>query len=46
MAFKNAIDRINNNKKILPNSNIAGNIEKLERSDSFQASKRGQLISS
>ena len=41
MAFKNAIDWINNNRKLLPNSNLAGNIEKLERSDSFQAFKRG-----
>lgn len=42
IAFRDAIERINSDLKLLPNTRIEAVIEKLERCDSFQASKRGK----
>ena len=40
LAFRYAVDRINNDNRILSQSRLSAHIERLERSDSFQASKR------
>lgn len=45
LAFRDAVERINSDPKLLPNTRIEAVVEKLERCDSFQASKRGNLIS-
>ena len=42
MAFRDAVERINSDESILPDTRIEAVIEKLERCDSFQASKRGK----
>lgn len=42
MAFRDAVERINSDETILPNTRLEAVIEKLERLDSFQASKRGK----
>lgn len=42
MAFKDAVERVNSDESVLPNTRIEAVIEKLERCDSFQASKRGE----
>ena len=41
LAFRDAIEKIND-ESILPNTRLEAVIEKLERCDSFQASKRGK----
>ncbi len=43
MAFRDAVERINSDETILPNTRLEAVIEKLERCDSFQASKKGTL---
>ncbi|KAH9389246.1 hypothetical protein TYRP_008603, partial [Tyrophagus putrescentiae] len=40
MAFRDAVERINSDETILPNTRLEAVIEKLERCDSFQASKK------
>lgn len=45
MAFRDAVERINSDETILPNTRLEAVIEKLERCDSFQASKKGKLCS-
>lgn len=40
MAFRDAIERINSDETVLPHTHLEAVIEKLERCDSFQASKR------
>lgn len=40
LAFRYAVDRINNNNRVLSQSRLSAHVERLERSDSFQASKR------
>lgn len=44
MAFRDAVERINSDETILPNTRLEAVIEKLERCDSFQASKKGIKI--
>ncbi|KAI1307964.1 Glutamate receptor ionotropic, kainate 2 [Halotydeus destructor] len=40
LAFRYAVDRINSDNRILPHCRLAAQVERLEKSDSFQASKR------
>ena len=44
MAFQDAVERINSDENIMPNTRLEVVIEKLERCDSFQASKRGMAF--
>lgn len=45
LAFKYAIERVNADKKILPNTKLVAKVERLEKADSFQASRKGKLSS-
>ena len=45
IAFKYAVDHINRNKDLLPNSRVMAQIERVPTHDSFYASKRGSLNS-
>ncbi|XP_015783422.1 glutamate receptor ionotropic, kainate 2 [Tetranychus urticae] len=40
MAFKSAVDRINSDGKLIPRSRLLAQVEKVEKSDSFSASKK------
>lgn len=40
-AFRQSLDRINENGRFLPNSNLLASVERLPPNDSFLASKRG-----
>lgn len=42
MAFKSAVDRINSDGKLIPRSRLLAQVEKVEKSDSFSASKKGK----
>lgn len=39
-AFRFAVDRVNTNSRLLPQTRLSSHVERLTRSDSFQASKR------
>ena len=41
LAFRYAIERVNADSKILPFSRLVPRIERLEKADSFQASRKG-----
>lgn len=43
VAFRYAVERVNANRKILPQSLLSAIIEKIPPQDSFHASKRGKL---
>lgn len=43
IAFRYAVENINNDRTILPRSKIVAQIEKISPQDSFHASKRGKL---
>lgn len=43
LAFRYAVDRINADNRVLPHTRLLAQVERLERCDSFQASKRGKL---
>jgi len=40
VAFRYAVERVNANRKVLPNSLLSAQIEKIPPQDSFHASKR------
>lgn len=40
-AFRQSLDRVNENGRFLPNSNLLASVERLPPNDSFLASKRG-----
>ena len=42
IAFRYAVERVNGNRKILPNSLLSAQLEKIPPQDSFHASKRGE----
>lgn len=42
MAFRSAVDRINSDKKILPRTKLVAQVERIEKGDSFSASKRSK----
>ena len=42
VAFRYAVDRVNSNRKILPDSSLSAQLEKIPPQDSFHASKRGE----
>jgi hypothetical protein len=42
VAFRYAVDRVNSNRKILPDSSLSAQLEKIPPQDSFHASKRGK----
>ncbi len=42
LAFRYAVDRINSDNSILPHTRLVAQVERLEKCDSFQASKRGK----
>ncbi len=44
MAFRYAVERVNSNRNILPNSLLSAQIEKIPPQDSFHASKRGEIF--
>ncbi|XP_022241144.1 glutamate receptor ionotropic, kainate 2-like [Limulus polyphemus] len=39
-AFRYAVDRVNSDNSLLPNSRLSANIQQLEHQDSFQASRK------
>jgi hypothetical protein len=41
VAFRYAVERVNANRNVLPNSLLSAQIEKIPPQDSFHASKRG-----
>ncbi|OAD62637.1 hypothetical protein WN48_07704 [Eufriesea mexicana] len=41
VAFRYAVEKINNNRDILPKSRLSAQIEQIKPQDSFHASKRG-----
>lgn len=41
VAFRYAVERVNANRKILTNSLLSAQLEKIPPQDSFHASKRG-----
>ena len=43
IAFKYAVDHINRNRELLPNSRVMAQIERIPSHDSFYASKRGKI---
>ena len=43
IAFKYAVDHINRNRDLLPNSRVMAQIERVPTHDSFYASKRGKI---
>ena len=43
-AFKNAVERINGDRKILPRIRLEPMIERIEPRDSFQAAKNGKIL--
>lgn len=44
VAFRYAVERVNANRNVLPNSLLSAQIEKIPPQDSFHASKRGKVI--
>lgn len=42
VAFRYAVEKINNNRDILPKSRLSAQIEQIKPQDSFHASKRGE----
>lgn len=42
VAFRYAVDKINNDRSILPRSKLSAQIEKMSPQDSFHASKKGK----
>ena len=44
IAFKYAVDHINRNRELLPNSRVMAQIERIPTHDSFYASKRGKNL--
>lgn len=42
VAFRYAVEKINNNRDILPRSRLSAQIEQISPQDSFHASKRGK----
>jgi len=42
VAFRYAVERVNANRNVLPNSLLSAQIEKIPPQDSFHASKRGK----
>ena len=45
VAFRYAVERVNANRKVLPNSLLSAQLEKIPPQDSFHASKRGEYSS-
>jgi len=45
VAFRYAVERVNANRKILPDSMLSAQLEKIPPEDSFHASKRGDHLS-
>ena len=43
IAFKYAVDHINRNRELLPDSRVMAQIERIPTHDSFYASKRGKI---
>eukprot|EP00095_Tigriopus_kingsejongensis_P010162 snap_masked-scaffold575_size133042-processed-gene-0.15 protein:Tk10162 transcript:snap_masked-scaffold575_size133042-processed-gene-0.15-mRNA-1 annotation:"hypothetical protein EAG_02403" len=43
VAFRYAVERVNANRKILSNSLLSAQLEKIPPQDSFHASKRGEV---
>ena len=43
IAFKYAVDHINRNRELLPESRVMAQIERIPTHDSFYASKRGNI---
>ena len=44
MVFRFAIERINTDPTILPNSKLVAQVEKIGKEDSFHADKKGLLL--
>lgn len=44
LAFRYAVDRINADNRVLPHTRLVAQVERLEKCDSFQASKRGNKL--
>ena len=44
VAFRYAVARLNGNRKVLPNTVLSAQIEKIPPQDSFHASKRGEDV--
>ncbi len=42
LAFRNAVDRVNADKDVLPRTRLVAQIERIPTDDSFYASKQGQ----
>lgn len=42
LAFRYAVEKINNDRTILPRSKLSAQIEKMPPQDSFHASKKGK----
>ena len=43
VAFRYAVDRVNANRKILPETRLTAQIERIPPQDSFYASKQGKF---
>jgi len=44
VAFRYAVERVNADRKILPDSLLSAQLEKIPPQDSFHASKRGRIM--
>ena len=44
LAFKYAIEMVNSDKNILPTTKLVAKVERLEKADSFQASRKGIFL--
>ncbi|GFU06367.1 uncharacterized protein NPIL_643771 [Nephila pilipes] len=44
LAFRYAVDHVNADTNVLPTSRLQAHIERVEKHDSFTASKKGELF--
>ena len=44
IAFRKAIDRVNKDHDVLPNTKLLAQIDRIVAGDSFRASKQGELL--
>lgn len=44
ISFRYAVDRVNGDRDILPNSRLTAQIDRIQPEDSFYASKQGQSM--
>ena len=44
VAFRYAVERVNSDRNVLPNSLLSAQLEKIPPQDSFHASKRGECL--